>query len=155
MGPPDGGWDETVIPVGKGSEGFDVSPDGNEIWVANAQDGTVTIIDRWAKTVTATLDAKVKGANRLKFTPDGSTVLISSLNGPDLVVFAAGFRQEVKRVKIGRGAAGIQMNPDGTKAYVACTPDDYVAVIDLKRLEVVGRIDAGGEPDGMAWAVRR
>ena len=38
-------WTETVIPVGKGSEGFDVSPDGQEIWVANAQDGTISIID--------------------------------------------------------------------------------------------------------------
>lgn len=155
MGPPGGDWEETVIPVGRGSEGFDVSPDGREIWVANAQDGTVTIIDRVAKKVTATLDANVKGANRLKFTLDGKTVLISLLSGPDLMVLDAGSRREIKRVRIGRGAAGIQMNPDGSRAYVACTPDDYVAVIDLKTLEVVGHIDAGGEPDGLAWAVRR
>src|SRR3954451_4572898 len=38
MGAPGGDWDETVVPVGRGSEGFDVSPDGKEIWVANAQD---------------------------------------------------------------------------------------------------------------------
>jgi hypothetical protein len=30
-----------------------------------------------------------------------------------------------------------------------------VAVIDLKSLEVVGRIDAGGQPDGLAWVTRR
>jgi YVTN family beta-propeller protein len=47
------------------------------------------------------------------------------------------------------------MQPDGSRAYVACTPDDYVAVIDLKSLEVTGRIDAGKQPDGLAWAVRR
>src|ERR1700686_5020496 len=41
-------WTETVIPVGKGSEGFDVSPDGKEIWVANAQDGTISVVDRAA-----------------------------------------------------------------------------------------------------------
>ena len=38
-------WKETVIPVGKGDEGFDVSPDGRELWTANAQDGTLSIID--------------------------------------------------------------------------------------------------------------
>ena len=32
-GPPGGDWDETVIPVGRGAEGFDVSPDGKELWV--------------------------------------------------------------------------------------------------------------------------
>ncbi len=72
-------WNETVIPVGKGDEGFDVSPDGRELWTANAQDGTLSIVDLTARTVTATLDAKVPGANRLKFTPDGKLVLISRL----------------------------------------------------------------------------
>jgi len=26
--------------------------------------------------------------------------------------------------------------------------------VDLKTLEVTGHIDVGGEPDGLAWAVR-
>src|SRR5260370_14635951 len=34
-GPPGSDWDETVVRVGNGSEGFDVSPDGSEIWVGN------------------------------------------------------------------------------------------------------------------------
>src|SRR4029077_7600662 len=38
-------WSETVIPVGRGAEGFDVAPDGRELWTANAQDGTLSIID--------------------------------------------------------------------------------------------------------------
>jgi len=46
------------------------------------------------------------------------------------------------------------MQPDGSRAYVACSPDDYVAVIDLRTLEVIGRIDAGRGPDGLAWAMR-
>jgi len=45
MGPPQADWDETVIPVGRGAEGFDVSPNGKEIWAANAQDGTISIVD--------------------------------------------------------------------------------------------------------------
>ncbi|WP_433967895.1 YncE family protein [Tunturiibacter gelidiferens] len=155
MGAPGGSWDETVIPVGRGSEGFDVSPDGREIWVGNAGDGTISIIDRATKKVIQTLEVNVEGANRLKFTPDGKTVLVSTLSGADLVVLDAASRRVMKRVKIGHGAAGIQMNPDGSKAYVACSPDDYVAVIDLKTLEVVGHIEAGGEPDGLAWAVRQ
>ena len=51
--------------------------------------------------------------------------------------------------------AGMQMQPDGTRAYVACTPDDYIAVVDLKTLEIAGRIEAGRQPDGLAWAERR
>ena len=47
------------------------------------------------------------------------------------------------------------MEPDGSRAYVACTPDSYVAIVDLKSLEVTGHIEAGKRPDGLAWAVRR
>ncbi len=161
-GPPPGGggppridWQETVVPVGKGAEGFDVSPDGKEIWAANAHDGTISIVDVASQKVIQTLDANVMGANRLKFSLDGKQVFVSTLSGPDVAVFDAMTRNEVKRIKVGKGAAGVLMQPDGARVYVACSPDDYVAVIDPKTLEVTGHIDAGKQPDGLAWAVRK
>ncbi len=148
-------WIEAVVPVGRGAEGFDVTLDGKELWVANAGDGTISIIDVAHRTVTQTLDANVKGANRLKFTLDGKLAFVSSLGGADLAVFDVSSRKEVKRIKLGRGAAGILMQPDGARVYVACSPDNYVAVIDLKTMEVVGRVEPGTEPDGLAWAARQ
>jgi YVTN family beta-propeller protein len=148
-------WNETVVKVGNGSEGFDLSPDGKEVWVANAQDGTISVINLAEKKVVDTLSANVDGANRLKFTPDGKRVLVSLLSGPDLVILDPATRKVVKRLPIGHGAAGILMQPDGARAYVACTPDNSIAVIDLHSFEVVGHIQAGGGPDGLAWAVRR
>jgi YVTN family beta-propeller protein len=159
--PPPGGprsridWIQTIIPVSKGCEGFDVSPDGKELWTASANDGRVFVIDPAAKTVSVTLDAKVMGANRLKFTPDGKRVLVSSLRAGFVAVFDVVTRRLVKTVPIGRGAAGILMDPDGNRAFVACSPDKYVAVIDLAKLEVTGHLDVGGQPDGLAWAVPR
>ena len=144
-----------MIPAGRGVEGFDVSPDGKEIWAANAQDGTITVIDVATRKVVQTLDANVGGANRLKFTPDGKLVFVSTLRGPDLAIFDAATHKETKRIKIGHGAAGILMQPDGSRAYVACTPDDYVVIIDLKSLEMTGKFSAGKHPDGLAWVVRK
>jgi YVTN family beta-propeller protein len=149
-----GEWRQTLVTVGPRGEGFDVSPDGKHVWVANAGDGTVSIIDLAAGKVIDTLQANVNGANRLKFTPDGKLALISTLSGTDLTMIDAATRRVAKRLNIGR-AAGIQMEPGGARAYVACTPDNYVAIINLKTLEAAGRIDAGRQPDGLAWAVRR
>jgi YVTN family beta-propeller protein len=154
MGPPGGDWDETVIPVGKSTEGFDVSPDGKELWAANAENGTVAIIDLSAKKVTNTLHANVRGANRLKFTPDGKLVFISSLSDSGLAILDTATHKEVKRLDLGHGAAGIEMQPDGSRIYVACTGGNYVAMIDRKTLTIVGRINAGPEPDGLAWSVQ-
>jgi YVTN family beta-propeller protein len=152
-------WEVTNVPAGNGVEGFDVSPDGKEIWAANARDGTVTIIDVATRKPIQTLPIAVKGANRLKFTVDGRHVLISGLgagiSGISLVVMDASSRKEVKQFSLGGGAAGILIAPDGSRAYVAVSTNDKVVVLDLKTLEVVGQISAGKQPDGLAWAVRK
>jgi YVTN family beta-propeller protein len=44
------------------------------------------------------------------------------------------------------------MQPDGQRAYASFAADNFVVVIDLKTLEVVGKINAGANPDGLAWA---
>jgi YVTN family beta-propeller protein len=155
MGAPGGNWDQTVVAVGRGAEGFDVSPNGAEIWVANAQDGTISIVDVASKKVVQTLAANVPGANRLKFTPDGKRVLVAATGESSLAVFDVATRAAVKRIAIGRGAAGIQVQPDGARAFVACSPDNYVAIVDLRTLTMTGKLDVGGEPDGLAWAERR
>ena len=159
-GPSPGGsprtdWDETVAPVGEGTEGFDLSPEGKEIWAANAREGTVAVIDLATKKVTETIAADVHSANRLKITPDGKLALVSCLNAPDVTVIDTATRKVIKRIPVGHGGAGILMNPDGSVAYIACTPDSYVAIIDLKTMQVAGHIDAGKNPDGLAWAVQR
>ncbi len=155
MGPPGGDWNETVVPVGKGAEGFDVSPDSKQLWTANAQDGTVSIIDIPSKRVTDTLAANVPGANRLKFTPDGKLVFVSSLGSAGIVILDPVTHQERKRLALAHGAAGIQMQPDGSRVYIACTGENYVAVINPQTLAIDGKIDAGPEPDGLAWAIER
>jgi YVTN family beta-propeller protein len=151
-------WEVTNVPAGQGCEGFDISPDGKELWAANAHDATVTIVDVAAKKAIQTLPIPVKGANRLKFTPDGERVLISALGAraadTSLVILDASTRKEVKQLNLGGGAAGILIAPDGSRAYVAVSSADKIAVIDLKTLEV-GQINAGKQPDGLAWAVRK
>ncbi len=147
-------WTETVVPVGKGSEGCDLSPDGRQFWVANAGDGTVSVIDVAKKKVVQTLDVGTKHSNRLKFTPDGKLVLISDIGTGDVIVIDAASRKVTKRVNLGRSAAGILIVPDGSRAYVALTGDGKVAIFDLKTLSKTGEIATGRGPDGMAWAAK-
>lgn len=148
-------WIQTVVATARGSEGFDVSPDGKELWTASAENGMISIVDPIAREVVGTIDAKVLGANRLIFTPNGNLVFISSLGSGDLTIYDAHSRALVKKLPIGHGAAGILMDPDGSRAFVACSPDNYVVVIDLKTLQVTSHIDVGKVPDGLAWAIRK
>jgi YVTN family beta-propeller protein len=149
------GWTETVIPVGKGPEGIDWSPDGKEIWSASGGDGGVSIIDVDTKKVTHTLNVGSKRTNRLKFTPNGKLVLLSDRDGGQLIVLDRATKQERARIPMGRNPEGIQMEPDGAHAYVAQEGANDVAIVDLKTLSISGHISTGNGPDGMAWAIRK
>jgi DNA-binding beta-propeller fold protein YncE len=48
---------------------------------------------------------------------------------------------------------GIQMAPDGKRAFIARTQAGRVDALDLETLEVVGSVETGNGPDGLAYAV--
>ncbi|MCS3799053.1 YncE family protein [Niastella sp. OAS944] len=147
-------WAQTVVSTSRGVEGFDLSPDGKEIWAVAAENGSIYIIDTTSKTVIQTLEAKAIGANRLRITYDGKLALISSLRTGELFIYDVKERKELKRVKVGAGAAGLLIDTDNSRAFVACSPDNYVAVVNLRTFEIITRIDVGKTPDGLAWALQ-
>jgi YVTN family beta-propeller protein len=143
-------WRQSLIRVGEGPEALDLSPDGRELWTAHSGDGRISIIDPTKNKVLATVDARTKRSNRLKFSPNGQLVLISDLSGGELVVFDALGRTEKARLRLGKSPTGILI-PTNDRAYVAVSGDNKIAVIDLKALRVVNTISTGNNPDGMAW----
>jgi DNA-binding beta-propeller fold protein YncE len=157
----DDDWTIASVKVGEPPddfEGFDVSPDGRELWTASPR-GKIAIVDTISKKLAQAIDTPVvSGANRVKFTLDGKRVLISRLSGGaapgtgNIIVFDAATRKEIKRIDAGGGVGGILMQPDGARAYGSSRTG--VVVIDLKTYEVIGRIDVGPNPDGVAWAGR-
>jgi YVTN family beta-propeller protein len=148
----DGAWTQTVIPVGKGPEGIDLSPDGREVWSAHSRDGGVSIIDVASRKVKQTVALGTKRSNRIKLTPDGKFALVSDLDAGEIVVLDAPARKEVRRIPLGKAPEGILIPPSGGVAYVAVNGDNYVAVLDLKTWQVTKKLTTGTGPDGMAWS---
>lgn len=145
-------WVHTLVPVGPGAEGFDVSPDGRELWTVTPA-GVISIIDTAAKKVVASIDTGLEGAHRMAFTPDGERVMVVSVKTGALAVYDVPTRTLVKHLQTGRGA-GIYMDAVGNRAFVSCTPDNFVAVIDLATLEETARLQVG-RPDGIALSARQ
>lgn len=142
---------QTLITVGAGPEGVDISPDGRQLWVANSGDGSVSMVDVATRKVVGTIDVGSRRSNRLKFTPDGQRALVSDLTAGELIVIDVRSRTVTRRIAVGRGASGILVAPDGSRAFVAAAGERRVAIIDLRQLAVTGQIETGGGPDGMAW----
>ncbi len=155
-GPGNGGpdWKVSNVAVGGGAEGFDLSPDGKELWVANASDGTISVVDVPGKKVVATIPS-TKQANRLKITQDGKYAFVSDMGAPELLIVDVAARKEFKRVKLEGNPEGVLLSPDGKFAYTTLSNHDSVAVIDLKTMKVTGEVKTGRGPDGLAWAARK
>lgn len=145
----------TQIAVGKTPEGIGISPDGREVWAANRADGTVSVIDTATNKVVETLAKFSQLPFRVAFTPDGKRVLIPDPVGGELIVFDAATRKETGRIKIEGGTVGIAVAADSRRAYVALQEMGSVAAVDLEKMEVVGKVETGKGPDGIAWAQGR
>jgi YVTN family beta-propeller protein len=149
-------YNMTLIPVGKGAEGIAMSPDEKEVWVLTRGNAAVSIIDTSGRKVLQTIDLKTKDPLRITFTPDGSRVLISDAQTGDILVLDCATRKEIKRIPgAGPQVHAIVMAPDGSVAYTVSETDNFIAIIDLKKLEIVDRIPVGTGADGMAWVAAR
>ena len=146
------------IPSGTGTEGIAISPDQREVWATNRGGDTVSVIDVASSRIVATVDSK-SFPIRAKFTDDGKHVLVSNAQSGDVAVFDAAARREVRRIKMqadqspqGPVPVGILVVPSLSRAFVANTNADTVTVIDLQTWQIVDRLTAGKEPDGLGYS---
>lgn len=142
-------WRQTLVDVGAGAEGFDVSKNGKELWTARP-DGHIIVVDLAKKAITHDIPTGIEGLHRLKFTPDGDAAAVVSVKTGDLLFYSVRTQQLEKRIPVCQGA-GIYMDEAGGRMFISCTPNNSVAVVDLGTREVVKRLSIG-RPDGITVA---
>ncbi len=157
---------EKIINTGQGAEGIALSADGQEVWVTNRSDDTVTILDTTTLEIINTLKSK-EFPIRAKTTSDGKYALVSNAKTGDVSIFDAENKELLKTISMGISVeekeasrlfqdfdkspvpVGILIHPNNRYAYVANTNADIITILDLQRMEIAGRLTAGREPDGL------
>jgi len=159
------------IATGEGAEGIAVTPDGTRVWVTNRAADTVSVIDAARLEVVRTLELG-SFPIRAEVTPDGARVLVSNARSGSVAVIdqekaevletiaievtadqdAEGEAQRLLRFGDSPVPIGIEIAPDGGRAYVALANADQIVILDLEKGEVSGQLTAGREPDGMGYS---
>lgn len=160
---------EKIIKTGNGAEGIALSADGNEIWVTNRAENTISIIDVYRLEITKELGSK-EFPIRVKTTSDNKYALISNAKTGDVNVFDAKSKRLLKTISMEVSAiekeksrlfqdfddspvpVGILIHPSNKYAFVANTNADIITVIDLKKMKISERLTAGKEPDGLGFS---
>lgn len=164
-----GGKKLSDVQTGAGAEGIAITPDGRQVWVTNREADTVTVLDASTLKVVKSFEA-ASFPIRAEATPDGKRVLVSLAKSGDLAVFTTAGPALESRIKLEASAAadkdgrlmgdfgsssvpiGIEIAPDGKRAYVAHANADQISVVDLAAGRKVGSLTAGKEPDGMGMS---
>lgn len=157
------------VATGEGAEGIAVTPDGSRVWVTNRAADTVSVIDAESLEMVETLELG-SFPIRAEVTPDGEHVLVSNARSGTVAVIdqAAAEVVETVEIEIEAGAEGerllrfgdspvpigIEIAPDGKRAFVALANADRIVILDLEKRAVTGQLAAGEEPDGMGYSER-
>jgi YVTN family beta-propeller protein len=82
----------------------------------------------------------------LALTPDGKTLWATSKWYGYVAAYSLPDFKLIKVVPVGSHPEWLTIPPDAKNLYVACAGDDKTAVVDLKTMQLVARIDVGAVP---------
>jgi YVTN family beta-propeller protein len=131
-----------TLHAGNDPENFDVSHDGNQIYVSNEDDAEVSIIDVASGNVVQSfkMGAQPEG---VRVTPDGKLVFVTSEETSTISVLDPAARKIVATFKVGHRPRSIAFTPDGKLGYVNAENDGTVVLFDAVHYRVLKTIDLG------------
>lgn len=143
----------THVDAGLEPEGIAVTPDGSEVWVSSRRDNHVRVYD--ADTLEPLAKIEVgRFPLRLAISPDGQFAVTSDLADGALSVIDIDSRTVTRTIPVSGSQIAMQVtllfSEDGSTLYVAETGTDTIAEVDFETGDVLRRIEAGRQGDGLA-----
>jgi len=127
------------------------SGDGARAWVSDSGSNAVYVLDAAHRRQIGQLRAG-DGPVGLALTTDGGKLLVANSRSNTISVIDAASSQVLSQIGGCAGPNGVVTTRIGSQsvAYVICTDDSSVGVIDTQRFQVIQRIRVGGRPIGIA-----
>jgi len=153
-----------VIETGEGAEGLSVSPDGREVWVANRQLLTISVVDTARLEVVAEV-ASNPYSGRVEIGPNGLAAAPNGGGGGEPVlqnlrVFDVASRRALGDAPLNDGVPGdgnFGLLIHGDSAFVSFPDAGTIRIFDMTDLSKppVLLASAHEAPDGLAWSPLR
>ncbi len=138
-----------IIELAAGSEG--ALAIAGHIWVGNAIDGSVSVVDPLTDTVIGHIESVC--AFPIAFSMDvQEQVWIACFASAELVAIDPEDFAVQRRFSLDQQPLNLVTHPTRRLAYVSYPRQNAIAEIDLESGQELRRIDVGMEPDGLRWA---
>ncbi|EEG77976.1 YncE family protein [Dethiobacter alkaliphilus] len=128
-----------IILTVTGCAGVSQTEEAYKLYVPNAGEGTVSVLDSLTRQTTATINVGESVSHGLGVTPDNSLLFTGDLDGGNIYVVDTATDQIKNTISVGERVHGIDMSPDGNYVLVAAGRNSgpSLVVINVELQEVV------------------
>jgi YVTN family beta-propeller protein len=141
------------VPAGKEVEGIAVTKDGKEVWASVRGENKVIVYDALSLSPLAEIPVGAFPL-RILLSPDGKHMVTSNLMDGTISVINVATRTVERTIKVSgrRETAQVTLlfSKDGRRLYAAETGINKIAEIDFETGDLIGRLSAGSQGDGLA-----
>lgn len=138
----------SVVKLGAGSEGMLVV--GKRVWVGNATEGSVSVVNLDTRKETARTEPLCNFPISLGARKED--IWIACFGSSELVAIDAATLRQERRIALEANPLHLLLHPRLNVGYVSLPRANAIAEIDLESGEELRRIRVGIEPDGLRWA---
>ncbi|MFK7986037.1 MAG: YncE family protein [Sandaracinaceae bacterium] len=131
-----------------------LSPDGNQVWVANfgrPDRDNVKVYDADSLELLGTVEFP-GNAVEFAFSPDGATAYVSNFRRHTIHEVDARTFEVRRELEVGGHPKVMVVSPDGARIYVANWAGSQVTEVDAEAFTVTRRLPTGEHPRGMVLA---
>jgi YVTN family beta-propeller protein len=136
-------------PTGNAPHGIALNPNLGQVYVANYDDDSLSVLDADSLLPVTTVGAG-GGPNGVAYHPGRGLIYIASSQDNAVTVLRASDRQPVDTIRVGGQPNGIAVNAALDLVYVANFGDGTVSLIDAEHNTVSSTVPVGAEPSMIA-----
>ena len=141
------------IKVGKRPRRFVLADGGNELWVTNELDASVSVVSTRDQSVKATIKFAVQGMREADITPvgmtlspDGKTMWVGLGKANHVTEVDVASKKPGRQVLVGKRAWGLTLHPDGKTLYVSNGLSDDMTLVDTASAKAIRTVAVGRVP---------
>ena len=128
-----------VLPGGSDPEQFDISSDGQRLYIANEDAGTASIVNLKSGSLDTTVSVGAEPEG-VRISPDGKLVYITAESDTAIRVLDAATGGILARIKVDRRPRDVAFSPDGKHAYATAEVGGTVSIIDVAGNRVKAKV---------------
>lgn len=139
------------VPVGRSPYGVGLSPNGAYVYIANHQDGTLSVLSTVDHTRVALVPIGTDTSPySIAVDPTGGRIYVSTFNGRSVAALeGVRFTLLKQPTHLPSFTEGIAVTPDGKQVLVSETMANKLAVLDADTMQVTKEVLVGAEPHGI------